>query len=237
MGVTYIQFKESLALASSLKKIERDKYPANPKSDKQPPVMGLRGGAAVLMVAAFEFFLKGLFEEEISTLNTIPVSIDFHKLPDEMKVKTVFHSLNQAMDGPRYEVKPPKVDRIGEIVAACKLLIGEQVNPKAFSETGSNPNGDTVKKKFKEVGLPNIFDKINTAFIVKWGKPVAHDFIKSKLDEIVRTRHVVAHTADALNITRTNQNEAFKFLKILAELLEKELAKHIKVVKKNAKKS
>jgi hypothetical protein len=120
---------------------------------------------------------------------------------------------------------------------ATTLLINGQVNPTTFSDTGSNPNGDTVKRKFNEVGINDIFGKIKRAFETKWRKPVAQDFIKGKLDEIVRTRHVVAHTADTLNISRQSQNEALKFLKILAELLEIELTKHIKNIKQTARKS
>lgn len=100
MGAAFDQFKESLELANSLKKLEREKYPNNPKIDQQPFVKGLRGGAAVLMVAAFEFFLRRLFEENISNLNTVPVTIDFNKLPDQLKVKAVFHGLQKAMAGP-----------------------------------------------------------------------------------------------------------------------------------------
>lgn len=236
MGVAFDQFKESLELATALKRLERDRYPNNLKVAAQPFVKGLRGGASVLMVAAFEFFLRRLFEESISIFNTIPVSIDFHKLPDQLKVTTVFNGLNKVLKGPLYDEKPPKVERINGIMAACKLLINEQIDPMTFSETGSNPNGNTVKKKFKEVGLNDIFTKIKPAFEVKWKSPVAHDFIKSKLDEIVRTRHVVAHTADTLNISRKSQNESLRFLKILAELLEKELHKYIKDIKKKAKK-
>ena len=235
MGAAFDQFKESLELATALKRLERDKYPNNPKVVQQPFVKGLRGGASVLMVAAFEFFLRRLFEESISELNTIPVSIDFHKLPDKLKITTVFNGLNKVIKGPLYGEKPPKADRINDIMAACKLLINGQIDPMTFSETGSNPSGNTVKEKFKEVGLNDIFTKIKPAFEIKWKGPVAHDFIKSKLDEIVRTRHVVAHTADTLNISRKSQNESFRFLKILAELLEKELQKHIKDIKKNAK--
>ncbi len=236
MGAAFDQFKESMELATALKKLERDRYPNNPKVAEQPFVKGLRGGASVLMVAAFEFFLRRLFEENISELNTIPVSIDFHKLPDQLKVTTVFNGLNKVLNGPMNDEKPPKVDRINDIIAACKLLINEQIDPMTFSETGSNPNGNTVKKKFKEVGLNDIFTKIKPAFEAKFKSPVAQDFIKSKLDEIVRTRHVVAHTADTLNISRKSQNESFRFLKILAELLEKELQKHLKDIKKIAKK-
>lgn len=228
MGAANDQFRESLELASALKRIEREKYPAIPKANQQPMVKGLRGGAAVLMVAAFEYFLRKLFEENISKLNTIPPTIDFSKLPDEMKVTAVFHGIQMAMNGPQFESKPPKVQRIKNILDASKLLINDHVNPETFSETGSNPNSETVKTKFKEVGISDIFGKIKADFEGKWNQPVANDFIALKLDAIVRSRHVVAHTADTLHITRKTQNEAFKFLKLLSELLEKELEKHIK---------
>ncbi|RNI30778.1 hypothetical protein EFY79_21205 [Hanamia caeni] len=228
MGAALIQFKDSLELAVALKKLERDKYPANPRLEQQPFVKGLRGGAAVLMVAAFEFFIRKMFEENIAKLNTIPPSIDFSKLPDELKVKTVFHGLKRAMDGPQFETKPPKVQRIKDILDAGKLLINEHLNPETFSETGSNPNSGTVKEKFKEIGIPDIFSKIKIDFETKWGQVVSITFIADKLDEIVRTRHVVAHTADTLNISRKTQNDSIKFLKILAEHLEKELERHIK---------
>lgn len=230
MGDAFTQFKESLELATALKKLERERYPASPRINQQPIVKGLRGGAAVLLVAAFEFFLRKLFEENISKLNTIPLSIDFLKLPDELKVKAVFHGLKRAMDGPQFETKPPKVQRIKKILEESKLLINEHLNPETFSETGSNPNSGTVKEKFKEVGIPDIFVKIKNDFETKWGQAVSINFIADKLDEIVRTRHVVAHTADTLNISRKTQNDSIRFIKILAMLLEKEMEKHIKQI-------
>ncbi|MBA7549434.1 hypothetical protein ES705_41915 [subsurface metagenome] len=236
MGAAFEQFKESIELANALKKMERDKFPANPKLSQQSIVKGLRGGTAVLIVASFEYFLRRLFEENISKLNTTPVSINFKKLPDRLKVKAVYHSLHRAMDGPLYEAKPPKVDRLSDIEIACKMIISEQVNPLAFSDTSNNPNSETVKEKFNEVGIPDIFEKIKNDFETKWGDPVTDNFIKYKLNEIVRTRNVVAHTTDTLNITRSSQNEAFKFLRILSELLEKELDKHIKDLQRIAKK-
>lgn len=236
MGDAFNQFKESLKLATALRKLERDKYPNNPNLSQQPFVKGLRGGATVLMVAAFEYFLRSLFEENISKLNTVPVTIDFNKLPEKLKVTTVFNGLKKVLRGPLHEEILPKVDRINDVMTACKMLINEQIDPMIFSENGSNPNGNTVKEKFKEVGIDDIFLKIKNDFEIKWKTPVAHDFIKSKLDEIVRERHVVAHTADTLNISRKSQNESLKYLKILAELLEKELQNHIKDIKKNAKK-
>lgn len=236
MGAAFNQFKDSLELAISLKKMERDNFSAIPKVAEQPYVKGLRGGAAVLMVAAFEYYLRKLFEENISKLNTIPPSIDFSKLPEQLQVKSVYDGLTRAMNGPKYAAKLPKVQRINSILDAGKLLINEHINPDTFSETGSNPNSITVKEKFKEIGLTDIFGKIKTSFETKWGQAVPNTFIADKLDEIVRTRHVVAHTADTLNISRNSQNESVKFLKITAELLEKELEKHIKSLLISAKK-
>ncbi len=64
-------------------------------------------------------------------------------------------------------------------------------------------------------------------------KPEAQSFVEDKLQEIVNRRHVVAHTADALKITRGNLKESLRFLEILAEVLDAELDNHIKTATKN----
>ena len=235
MGIAFEKFKESIELAISLRKIETEKYARNRQVD-QPFKMGVRGGSAVLMVASFEFYIRRLFEENITRLNTSPPTIDLQKLPDNLKVKIVFDGLNSPMKGPKYGLTTQKVDRIDSVLTACKHLIGEHINPATFSDSNSNPNGDTVKTKFKEVGLPDIFNTIKSDFETKWGNAVAMTFIEDKLNEIVNVRHVVAHTADTLNITKASQKEAIKFIKILAELLDKELDKHIKHLLVTAKK-
>ena len=235
MGRALEKFKESLELAISLKRIERDKF-ASKKQPNQPFIMGLRGGASVLMVAAFEFYLKRLFEENIARLNTSPPSIDLQKLPDKLKVKIVFDGLENPMKGPKYGLSSTKVDRINDVLAACRHLIGEHINPATFTDTNSNPNSDTVKNKFKDIGISDIFTLVKSDFEIKWGGAVAVTFIEDKLNEIVNVRHVVAHTADTLNITKASQNEALKFLRVLAELLDREIDKHIKNLLITAKK-
>lgn len=235
MGAALDKFKESLELAISLKRIEREKF-GNSKQEHQPYIMGLRGGSAVLMVAAFEFYLRRLFEDNISRLNTSPPTIDLAKLPEKFREKIVFDGLESSMKGSKFGPQTKKVDRISDILTACKHLIGEHINPATFTDTSSNPNSDTVKRKFKEVGIDDIFARIKSDFETKWGSPVAAMYIEGKLDEIVNVRHVVAHTASTLNITKTSQNEALKYLKIVSELLEKEMDQHIKLLLVTAKK-
>jgi len=235
MGVALKGFKESLKLASALKTIEREKF-LKAKVKDRPSVMGLRGGAAVLMVAAFEYYLRTLFEIYISKLNTNPPSIDISKLPDKLKVKIVFDSLTQSMKGSKYGAKKEKVDRINDITTACKYLICDHVDPATFTETNSNPNSATVKAKFKEIGIEDVYALIKSDFEKKWGSRVAIRFVEDKLNEIVQIRHVVAHTTDTLKITKKTQNESLKFLTILAELLEKVIEKQIKNLLKIGKK-
>jgi len=101
------------------------------------------------------------------------------------------------------------------------------VNPLAFSDTGGNANPHNVKEMFACLGVTDIFGQIKKRFDSCWRKPTAATFIPDKLDEIVNRRHIVAHTADALKITRSDLNESLKFLKILARLLDIELRKHV----------
>lgn len=73
-------FLLSLKLAESLVSINKEKYNNPPKHSEQKSVQGLRGGAAILMVAAFENYLKELSEEYISNLTGIPIKVNFEKL-------------------------------------------------------------------------------------------------------------------------------------------------------------
>jgi len=81
MGAAIQQFKDSIELAWSLKKLERDSFQVIPKNSELPIVKGLRGGAAVLMVAAFEYFLKKLFEENMRKLKKHFFVHLYHLLP------------------------------------------------------------------------------------------------------------------------------------------------------------
>ena len=200
-------------------------------------IMGLRGGQVVLMVASFEFFLRELFREEISSLNK--VGIDFSKLPPALLVTSVFNGLNNAMAAPAFSSKDKtneKIHRIPKIINECELLMNKQINPDSFTDTHSNPNPETVLKKFKEVGINEIFKNIKNTFEKNWKSVVSDEFIKETLFSIVNRRHLVAHTADIPNITKKDIEEAIRFLKVLAEVLEEALSAHINDLKVTAKK-
>lgn len=231
---SFDQFLISIASAEELLNIERSHYSNPPKSEHIKAVCGLRGGAAVLMVAAFENFLRQVFEECLIELSLPHVNIEFHKLPDRMQVQSIYASLEMASQGPKYQ-ESKKIDRLSAIERACRVILSNKINPEAFCETKSSPNSKTVGDMFKNVDISDIFVVIKPAFEKKWKKAVAHTFLPDKLDEIVQKRHVVAHTADALNLERRDLKDACRFLKILALVLNNQLQSHVAKTIKSCK--
>ena len=113
------------------------------------------------------------------------------------------------------------------IDAACRRVASDIINPTAFTVTGGNPSSDLVKGLMKDLDIPDFFRSVHSKFIKRWRKSEAYTFISDKLDEIVNRRHVVAHTATALNIARNQLNESVRFLKILASVIDSELTVRI----------
>src|SRR5260370_3537304 len=71
----------SLGLAESLLNLE-SQYSDPPNIYDQQTVEGLRGGAVILMVAAFEYFLKSAIVEHLNKLIQ-PTKVPFSKLPNK----------------------------------------------------------------------------------------------------------------------------------------------------------
>lgn len=227
-------FRSSLKLAEELLAIERSNYSNPPKQSEQKAVQGLRGGAAVLMVASFEYYLKEICKEHLVKLTSIPPCVDFSRLPDKMRVQSVYNTLERSMKGPLYQKSIPKINRLSNVENACKIIVSNNINPEAFIDTGSNPNSETVKEMFSNMGISNIFSLIKPDYEHELGQTVAETFISDKLNEIVSRRHIIAHTANALNISRTDLKSSLKHLIILSKLLDKQLNKHIKDLKRSA---
>lgn len=221
------QFKESLQMAEELIKIEKRIYKDPPPREEQKAVTGLRGGAAVLIVASWENFLRLLVEEELTNLSMHTPKVLFKNLPIDMQLHNVIKTLESATKGPN------KKERLPDIEQACQFVINGTINPIVFIDTKSNPNSKAVTEMFKNLGIPNIFVRTKEDFERRSKKKVPDRFIEDKLDEIINRRHVVAHEADALRISRLDLNESIKFMKILAQVFEKFIQRHIKNIIKN----
>jgi len=220
------KYRETIQLVGGLIALESG-FPDPPPKTDESAVMALRGGAIVLLSATFERFLKDLGEEQSARLRGTRKAIKLSQLPDRIKVHSIFASLKQSMDGPRYGVKTEKKDRIPDIVDKCRLIGSDFIDSEVFSSTGGNPNSDAVKVIFNNLDVDDPFAKIKTGFETLWGKAVAQNFIKEKLDEIISKRHVIAHTADVMTISRSDINDHKKFMECLVGALYDHLNAHI----------
>jgi hypothetical protein len=221
-GITLRQAQELIS------RERRFRDPPLPRS--QMAVLGLRGGATVLMVATFERFLRDMAAENLERLAQRPPAVAFDDLPDKLRLSSVWLSLDAAMKGRLVDPAKGRLARLARVRRAAALIVDGVIDPIALSETGGNPDADAVRQLFSNAGVSNIFERIRETFEQAWGRPESQEFAAAKLDEIVNSRHRVAHRADALSISRSQLAEWPHFLLVLAPLLDSELEAHVERV-------
>ena len=216
----YTDFLASLELAEALLTIESGF--ADPAPDAQRKAAeGLRGGASVLMVAAFENYLKELVEEHLDELTHVPVKFRIEDVPKDM----LFSNLEYLVKANIKKRAPTKVQAYSDM---AKIIVAGVMYPDSFTEAvRSNPNSEKLKELFKRLGIREFFKTIKSDFDTLWGSPTADTFIGNYLDGILQRRHTVAHTAKALNISRVDLQESLRFLKHLGTVCDTYLAQHI----------
>src|ERR1044071_9672847 len=107
----YVDFTQSLAVAQELLRIERG-YPNPPRAVDLNAVQGVRGAVEVLVVASFERFLMDAVQEHVAMWVAHP-SVALNRLPDVVRLCSVFNTLDRALKGPPYQ-KTRKIDRMSD---------------------------------------------------------------------------------------------------------------------------
>ncbi|MFF9840668.1 HEPN domain-containing protein [Streptomyces sp. NPDC013740] len=200
-------------------------YPDPPNDLDMPKVSALRGACTVLTVASFEKFLRDLFEEELDRLRVAQISMS--ALPRKLQVEASFASLELALKGDFSTKGMDREVRLSNVLAAAKLLARDSFDPKALAATNSNPDAACVKRMFKSVGVTDIFQKCNDEFVKHWGRQEVSGFESQKLDSILDSRHQVAHTAQAMHISRPELSYNLRFIEVLARVLHAQLSEYI----------
>ncbi|MER5292573.1 HEPN domain-containing protein [Streptomyces pharetrae] len=200
-------------------------YPDPPDSLELPKVSALRGACTVLTVASFEKFLRDLFEEELDRLRAAKVSMS--SLPRKLQVEASFASLELALKGDFSSRGMDREARLGNVLAAAKLLARDSFDPKALAATSSNPDANCVKRMFKAVGISDVFQRCNGEFTKHWGRQEVSGFESQKLDSILDSRHQVAHTAQAMHISRPELSYNLRFIEVLTRVLHAELSQYV----------
>ncbi len=224
----YKSFQESLRIVESLLRIEK-RYRQPTPTHLRKRALGIKGGSAVLMVAAFENYLKELLEEYLQPLTAIPLQFNPTRLPDKTRQANIIGAIKSV----EKRKQRSKQDRIRAFEDIAKLIGNQVLIPSAFTEMSrGNPSPDRVRDLFGDLGIPNVFEAIKPTFEKRWGAPVASTFIRDTLDTIVSTRHVVAHSASGLDLSRTDLWDWLKFLRCSGLALDIELKKRVKGILK-----
>lgn len=230
----YKSFSESLRMAEYLLSIDvaTNHDPPIGKNEVKS-VEALRGAAAIICVATFEAYLRAVFEGYIDDL--VSRKVQFRKLPEKFQTTGLYGALEYCIKPPKSKPMPSKqFDRIVDVLAIINNIGKGGIESWVFSQTNSNPSSEQVKSMFSNIGLTDFYGNTKTYFEKVWGLSVADMFIKDKLDEIVQRRHTVAHTASALNISRGQLRESFKFLRALSKCVEHTLYIRTEVIAKMA---
>lgn len=223
----------SSATVSALLALEAT-YADPPNLGDQSSVEGLRGGSIVLMVAAFENWLKESFTESLSLINSTTPPCNYTKLPMVLQTEAVWAGLDYAMrgrpGGPRLE----RSQRLPDVLDAARRIHLGEVIADAVAKTSGNPNAAQVKTIYKMIDYQAPLTKIKPAFDSAWGTPTAKTFIPDTLDTIIGRRHVVAHTASILNTSRSDLATWKRFLDLVVGLLDSALERQVARIIKNA---
>lgn len=221
-----VDFKTSLTTAEQLILLEKSDYPDPLADNHRSIVNGLRGGAAVLMVASFEDFLSSLFKAASTNIEAQVNPFNFERLPSNLQTEATFTTLEAAMSNPVGQ-EVPRFDRLPAIRAAASTVSEFKFSAAALSRTNSNPDSKTLGTMFKRLGLKDPLSLVDESFTRLWFKPEANTFFRDKLSEIVQRRHQVAHTGQALSVPLADLDVSIKFLEIAADAISGVLETHV----------
>jgi hypothetical protein len=212
----YTDFLDSLKLAEALLSLE-SRYTDPPIPRSQKTVEALRGGATVLMVAAFENYLRELVEEHLVDMTVTPLQFQMQKVPEHTRRINIEKRLEY--------IRNQKADtRVTEYLTAAQLISSGVIMSDSFTAVAqNNPNSKKVRELYFCFGIEDFFREVKANFDHVWGVPTATTFIADKLDEIVNSRHIVAHRAKVLNISRLELQEWLRFLKTLGLVCDQTL--------------
>lgn len=226
------EFKTSLGRARALLALDVKNYSDPPKPNEIQSSLALRGGAVVLSVAALEKYLRDVFEEVMDDLISHP-RYSYTNLPEVIQLHSAAESLTWAVRGEPYAPIRRNADKIRDMQISVNRLYNGRIYPKVFAHTQSNPNSETVKSMMKNIGITNYFDSIKIRFERRLGFSIHNTYIKDSLDSIINTRHLIAHTATAGNVTREDLRRSFKFLNILTEIIDSSIRVRLIEIKRS----
>lgn len=191
-----------------------------------PKDVGLKAGIAVLIVAQFEDFIRSEIEAHVDRIPRAKCKKGFSKLPEAMQKQSVKTGLQLAIKPLPWNRISHWPNHLASIQHTSNLVKSNILVASAFTDTGGNPDSEKVGDLLRVFGVKDPFSRIDPYFQTSWGSPVAQNFTRDKLDEIVRRRNLVAHTGGTEGFSRVDLHDALKFMRALCDSIHSFLIAH-----------
>lgn len=190
-------------------------------------------GCIVLMVGAFEQYLKDIGNKALDHYRLAAPAVRRSQLPEKLQVAIIGANLTAASQARRFGVKRSTADRIRDLDSVANRVADDEVWGEHAIETQSNPSPDTIREILDLCGVDEVWTRLNKEFQRRWQVARNHDSnLKSipaadnELRSILTWRNMVAHTSTLPNVGFRQLTESSFFFRALAESIDAVLGRH-----------
>lgn len=184
---------------------------------------GLRGGAHLILVGGFEFYINEMISSASGCLHEgLPIPpMRSSKLNDKIKISliksTSKYLLKLSLDKQRSQS-----DKISASLRTSDILSKGFIDPEWIKLDRPNPTPKNINNLFSSIGLNNVLDqrRLKNQYEVISHTRIMDKFISTKLDEIVQKRHKAAHSGRLDNTSNYDIVEYCNFIDYLSQSLE-----------------
>ena len=190
-----------------------------------PLLGGIRAGALLLLVGGFEHFVNQALREWAAPLEQTHLKQPMAALPEAasrqaLRLAAVY--LQRLTD----DKSEPQAS-LAKAKKTATLLGNGNLVAAAFGLERPNPNPVNLSNAFKALGVNDVLRQrlIRQSFETAYGTVVTPSFLWDKLNEIVRKRHIAAHTGTDAGTTGVDLAAYADFLVALSRVLDEALDK------------
>lgn len=227
MSISSDSLREGLKSVDALIALESN-YSDPPETNDIDTVHALRGATIVLLVAAFENYLKLRIQEAVRFINTHIMDdrlYDFELLPDKIRVNHYFLATEYALRGSGYDGKT-RADRVEDIKSAAMYIHSNRLDYLAFSQTKGNPSSEVLSGLLNNLSILDCFRLLKPIYETFSGVQIAETYLNDKLNSLIKSRNRIAHTASSSHVARQDIFDFRNFIEYLSRSIDEILSNH-----------
>ncbi len=186
------------------------KLPDPPAGSSLIKANALRASAIILLVSAFEFYLKAVFTEFADRVNFV-LANEETPIPSDLQDSNGLSFIQYINN-----FKGPRSDRLAALRSASSMIASSSLYADAFGDTRASPKPDTVKGMFESIGATNVWPTIALNFTAAGHTTYNEYTITQTLLFVCNTRNEAVHAGLAVSISRAQLHQYVIFFDALA---------------------